>query len=92
MRRCHILAIVAVTALSVKAEAKDLYCLVYNGNALLGTPIHVASVETCKGIAEAAQHAGLRGASFKFSCRDKESWSDSQANATAADPVVSSCH
>lgn len=91
MRKCHILAILAITAFSGKAEAKDLYCLVYNGGSLLGTPIHVTNVEQCRAITEAAQHGGVRGASFKMSCRDKETWSDSSTNPNADDPVVSSC-
>jgi hypothetical protein len=92
MRKSRILAILAVLAFSGTAEAKDLYCLVYSGGSLLGTPAHVTTAEQCRAIAEAAQHAGARTASYKVTCRDKESWSDSSANPSSEDPVITGCH
>jgi hypothetical protein len=91
MRTFHMLAILATTAFSDAAEAKDLYCLVYNGGSLVGTPVHVTNVAACKAIAEATVHAGLRGASYKMTCRDKEIWSDSSANPNSEDPVITGC-
>jgi hypothetical protein len=63
MRTRHMLAMLVATAFSGTAEAKDLYCPVYNGTSLLGVPIRVTDADTCRAIAEAAQHAGLSGAS-----------------------------
>ena len=91
MRTFHMLAILATTVFSSAAEAKDLYCLVYNGGSLVGTPVHVTNVAACKAIAEATEHAGLRGASYKMTCRDKEIWSDSSANPNSEDPVITGC-
>jgi len=91
MRKFHVLAFLAITAFSGAAEAKDLYCLVYNGSSLVGTPVHVTNVAACKAIAEATEHAGLRGASYKMSCRDKEIWSDSSANPSSEDPTITGC-
>ena len=90
MGKFRVLAILATTAFSGAAEAKDLLpCLQreFSGR----HPCSCDKRAACKAIAEATEHAGLRGASYKMTCRDKELWSDSSANPNSEDPVIIGC-